>query len=175
MIYETRRLILRPRTMTDLEACFAMDRAPGVLDYIPGNWQDPGEHRVFIKSRIMQDYGKGLGYWSIFPKSDPEQFMGWILLTPVNDTAPEIEIGWRLHPDFHGNGFALEAACEIVGHAFARLELPRIIAMIDPRNIPSRKLARRLGMHMEPRKTADGYDLFSMTIEDFTHRQGTAP
>lgn len=146
MNFETQRLILRPRTMDDFDACLAMDIAPGVLDFVAGPWDEPGRHRAFIKDRINQDYGIGLGYWSIFAKQDPDKFIGWVLLIPEDGTGPDIEIGWRLHPDYWGKGIAFEAARVILDHGLGHLELPRIVAAIDPANLASCKLAERLGM-----------------------------
>ncbi|WP_417828538.1 GNAT family N-acetyltransferase [Thalassospira sp.] len=165
MNFETERLVLRPRTMDDLDACLAMDRAPGVVDFIPGPWVDPVQHRAFIKARIEQDYGNGLGYWSIFAKTKPHDFLGWILLIPEDGAGPEIEIGWRLHPDYWGQGIASEAATVIAEHAFGGLELPCIIADIDPDNRASIKLAEKLGMSKH--FVTDGYLRHVMTLEDY--------
>lgn len=141
--------------MDDLDACLAMDRAPGVVDFIRGPWDDQIQHKAFIKVRIAQDYGKGLGYWSIFDKTRPDQFLGWVLLIPEDGTGPEIEIGWRLHPDHWGQGIATEAASVILDHGFSSLALPCIVADIDADNRASRKLAEKLGMTAD--QMVDGY------------------
>ena len=169
MIFETERLILRPRTMDNFDACFAMDRAPGVVDFVRGPWDDPVQHKAFIKARIEQDYGDGLGYWSIFAKVRPDHFLGWILLIPEDGTGPEIEIGWRLHPDHWGQGIANEAASVIVDHAFSGLELRRVVADIDAYNRASRRLAEKLGMTDD--KMIDGYVRYVMTLEAYSARQ----
>lgn len=165
MTFETERLLLRPRTMDDFDACLAMDRAPGVVDFIRGPWDDPIQHQAFIRARIAQDYGNGLGYWSIFTKAKPDHFLGWILLIPEDGTGPEIEIGWRLHPDHWGQGIAIEAASVILDHAFSSLELPCIVADIDANNRASRKLAEKLGMTVGG--VVDGYLRHVMTLEDY--------
>lgn len=169
MIFETERLILRPRTMDNFDACFAMDRAPGVVDFVRGPWDDPVQHKAFIKARIEQDYGDGLGYWSIFAKVRPDHFLGWILLIPEDGTGPEIEIGWRLHPDHWGQGIASEAASVIVDHAFSGLELRRVVADIDAYNRASRRLAEKLGMTDD--KMIDGYVRYVMTLDAYSARQ----
>lgn len=165
MIFETERLFLRPRTMDDFDACLAMDRAPGVVDFVQGPWRDPAQHKAFIAARIRQDYGKGLGYWSIFANTRPDRFLGWILLIPEDGTGPEIEVGWRLHPDFWGQGIASEAASVIIDHAFSSLELSCIVADIDERNMASRKLAEKLGMTAD--RVVGGYLRHAMTLADY--------
>lgn len=158
MIFETNRLILRPRTMDDFDDCIVMDKAPGVVDFIPGPWDEDGEHRAFVRTRINAQYSDGLGYWSVFAKSAPNTFIGWVLLIPEDGVGPDVEIGWRLHPDYWGNGFASEAALALVPHAFETLNLPRIVAGIDQRNHGSIGVARKIGMTC--RSKPDGYDVY---------------
>ncbi|WP_395517721.1 GNAT family N-acetyltransferase [Pseudorhizobium flavum] len=97
--FETERLLLRPRSMADFGACLAMNEDPEVMKFIPGPWDDPELHRALLKQRIQTSYGNGLGYWAIFPKDDPEAFIGWIYLKPENAENPDIEISWRLKRD----------------------------------------------------------------------------
>jgi RimJ/RimL family protein N-acetyltransferase len=144
--FETERLLVRPRTMADFDACLAMDRDPEVTKFIPGPWNDPAAHEAFLRDRIKISLGDGLGYWSIFPKSRPHQFAGWILLLPYDAVGPEIEIGWRLNRSAWGNGFAPEAAQPIVEYAFQTVNLERIVADIHPGNIPSQRVAEKIGM-----------------------------
>jgi RimJ/RimL family protein N-acetyltransferase len=68
-------------------------------------------------------------------------------LKSVDDLAAEI--GWTLHPDFEGQGFATEAAESMLAYAFTELGLHRVIAELDPRNETSIALCRRLGMREE--------------------------
>ena len=144
--FQTERLLVRPRIMADFDACLAMDRDRAVTRFIPGPWSEPEKHEAFLKARLQTDFGNGLGYWSIFPKAQPDQFAGWILLIPRDGIGPEIEIGWRLVRSAWGNGFAPEAARPIVDHAFNTLRLERIIAEIDPDNLPSQRVAEKIGM-----------------------------
>jgi len=65
------------------------------------------------------------------------------------------EIGWTLHPDFMGQGYATEAAEAVLGLAFDRLRLHRVCAELDPRNDASIRLCRRLGMREEAHFVAD--------------------
>jgi len=144
--FETNRLILSPRTMKDIEDCLAMDRDPEVTKFIPGPWNDPEAHRLFLTDRITADFGAGLGYWSIFAKENRQQFLGWVLLIPADAVGPEIEIGWRLNRAAWGKGFATEAARSVLTHAFATLRLEYVIADIAPGNVASIRVAQKLGL-----------------------------
>jgi RimJ/RimL family protein N-acetyltransferase len=63
--FRTSRLIVRPRTFDDLEACIEMDRDPLVTRFIAGPWLDPIAHRAFIEGRMRHTYPAGMGYWSV--------------------------------------------------------------------------------------------------------------
>ncbi|WP_230729546.1 GNAT family N-acetyltransferase [Thalassospira xiamenensis] len=168
MILETERLWLRPRTLGDLDDCFAMDREPGVTDSVQGPWADETEHRAFIHDRITMDYGPGLGYWSLFRKTEPDRFIGWVLLIPEDAVGPEIEIGWRLKPAFWGRGYASEAANAVLSHGFEKMKLDSFIACIDARNIGSLAVARKIGMRHH-KTDSDGVQ-YAITADDFAKR-----
>lgn len=166
--FETERLIVRLRDAGDLEACLAMDRDPEVTKFIPGPWQDPDAHRAFVTARIFEDFGAGLGYWSIVAKEAPSTFLGWILLIPDDTVGPDIEVGWRLTRATWGRGIAAEAARPVIAHAFGTLGLDRIIANIHPDNLASRKLAEKLGLRHQHDQTfgEDRWAAYEMTHAD---------
>ena len=59
------------------------------------------------------------------------------------------EVGYVLAPGFRGHGYAAEAVSALLGLAFDDLGLHRVVARLDPRNVASARLARRLGMRHE--------------------------
>lgn len=174
--FETERLLVRPRSLADLDACLAMDRDPEVTKYIPGPWSGPVAHELFVRERMEDDFGDGLGYWSIVPK-ETGRFAGWVLLIPRDGVGPEIEIGWRLNRFAWGKGYATEAALPLVHHAFLTLGLAQIIAEIHADNAGSLHVARKIGMQ----HVGDGHyegvpcKTYAMTAEDYrtkaTHKR----
>ncbi len=60
-------------------------------------------------------------------------------------TAEDIEIGWHLHPDAWGAGYASEAAAAVLEEAWAA-GLERIVAVTNPANLASQAVCRRIGM-----------------------------
>src|SRR3981081_1299769 len=75
-------------------------------------------------------------------------FLHWHL-----DGVDEIEIGYRLHPDYWNKGLMTKAAGAVRDHAFRDLKLPRVISLIHPENIPSRRVAEKMGMTIEKETT----------------------
>jgi RimJ/RimL family protein N-acetyltransferase len=80
-------------------------------------------------------------------------------LTPADDT----EVGWHLHPDAWGQGYATEAATAILAHA-ARSGIKPVLAVTNPANEASQAVCRRLGMRHAG--STDRY--YNMTCELFT-------
>lgn len=57
----------------------------------------------------------------------------------------DVEIGWHLHPDVWGRGVATEAARRVLDHASDH-GLEHVVAVTHPDNLPSQRVALRLGM-----------------------------
>lgn len=61
----------------------------------------------------------------------------------------QAEIGYVVHPDFWGRGYATEALEAVLSHAFARMALHRVSAVTASENYPSRALLERLQFRLE--------------------------
>jgi RimJ/RimL family protein N-acetyltransferase len=59
------------------------------------------------------------------------------------------EIGFALHPDHHGHGYATEAARALVDYGFGEVGLHRIIGRLEARNLASARVLEKLGMRRE--------------------------
>jgi RimJ/RimL family protein N-acetyltransferase len=160
--FHTVRLGIRPRTLDDLEACLEMDRHPEVTKFISGPWSDPAAHRAFVQKRMRHEYLEGMGYWAVVA---PQGFVGWVLLTPLDLHGPETEIGWRLVRSAWRLGYATEAARPVLHHALNTLRLRQVIADIDPRNVASIAVARKLGFTDAGTTTYTGREVTRYVIE----------
>ncbi|PRY47539.1 RimJ/RimL family protein N-acetyltransferase [Geodermatophilus tzadiensis] len=85
------------------------------------------------------------GVWAVEPHADPTRVAGTLLLKPLPDGVGEVEVGWHLHPDSWGRGYATEAARAVVQEAFGA-GLPEVYAVVRPGNEASLAVCRRLGM-----------------------------
>jgi len=74
--------------------------------------------------------------------------IGLVMLKPLRPLADHdgMEVGWRLHPDFWGNGYATEGASGLLRLAFSDRQLSEVFAVIEPSNERSRAVADRIGM-----------------------------
>jgi RimJ/RimL family protein N-acetyltransferase len=70
---------------------------------------------------------------------------GTVLLKPLPNGVGEVEVGWHLHPDSWGHGYATEAARAVIERAFDA-GLPEVYAVVRPGNEASLAVCRRLAM-----------------------------
>jgi RimJ/RimL family protein N-acetyltransferase len=86
----------------------------------------------------------------------------------------DIEIGYRLHPDYWNRGLITEAAQAVRDHAFRDWKLSRVISLIHPENIPSRRVAEKNGMQVEKEITFRGFPtlVFAITREQWLSKYG---
>jgi RimJ/RimL family protein N-acetyltransferase len=82
-------------------------------------------------------------------KSSPARVIGDSYFTIASLEHSRGEIGWTMHPDFMGKGYASEAASAVLDLAFGVIGLHRVVAELDPRNDASIALCKRLGMREE--------------------------
>lgn len=80
----------------------------------------------------------------------------------------EVEIGWHTKKHFWG-GLATEAAAACRDLGFARFDIPRLVATIDPKNAPSLRVADKIGMELESEAVLDGWACLLYSVE--RHRQ----
>jgi len=83
------------------------------------------------------------GCWAIEPASGVPA--GTVLFKPLPNGVGEVEVGWHLHPDSWGHGYATEAARAVVERGFD-LGLLEVYAVVRPGNEASLAVCRRLGM-----------------------------
>ena len=68
-----------------------------------------------------------------------------------------MEIGYRLDPACWNRGLIIKAARAVRDYAFADLKLPRVISLIHPDNIPSRRVAEKIVLRSEKEITFRGF------------------
>ena len=71
------------------------------------------------------------------------------LLRQQLDHGDEVELAYHLRPRYHGRGIATEAARGVMEYAFENLGLRRIVSLIRPDNLPSRRVAVKNGLSHE--------------------------
>jgi RimJ/RimL family protein N-acetyltransferase len=144
----TSRLILRPWRLDEVDRFVEIYRRPEVVRWFPAaplpDRQEAGER---IKRYLAQlDTDPRFGRWAVVERSSGIP-AGTVILQPLPAGDGEVEIGWHLHPDSWGKGFATEAASAVLTRAFAD-GLPEVWAVTDLENHRSAAVCRRIGMRL---------------------------
>lgn len=167
----TDRLFLRQRHEDDIPAILRMDLDPEVMRFLDGPRTDTAAHAEEVRARIRKDFGPGLGYWSVFPRDRPDDFLGYVALHPMPDYS-EVELGYRFCRAAWGRGVATEAATACLDHAFRTLALPEVVAVVDPDNRGSLSVIAKLGFRPAGRRQAYRKDLLFYRLERMWYRPG---
>lgn len=155
VIYETERLTVREWASddADLDRIFDIYSRWDVARWLgatPRTMQSRDEapamvtrwHDLFVSS------GQRYGAWAVQVR-ETGTVAGTILfkLLPNSDGTPasDVEVGWHLHPDSWGHGYATEAASGAIERGFAS-GCPDVYAVVYPDNVASIAVCRRLGM-----------------------------
>jgi len=149
VVAETGRVLIRDWRPDEEDRFFDIYRRWEVSRWLgaaPAAMQDRDEARARIaRWAELNAADDSLGRWAI-ERRDDGAVAGTVLLVRVPDGDGELEVGWHLHPDSWGHGYATEAARASVDFGFGRLGLRRIVSVIDEHNVRSLAVAGRLGM-----------------------------
>lgn len=141
--------MLRDLQASDAEAMFAMDSRPDVHRYL-GNTPVVAMAQIDAAiAHIQEQYrDHGIGRWAVVLQATG-QWIGWaglkFVTEPMNGHVNYYDLGYRLHPDFWGMGYATEAGVALLEYGFQHLETTRIHAIVDLRNVGSRRVLSKLG------------------------------
>jgi RimJ/RimL family protein N-acetyltransferase len=154
----TPQLIFREMTPDDLDDMAALLGGPEVMRYYPRpKTRDEASAWISWNQRLYRTHGYGLWLLSL---RDTGKFVGDCGLTPQQvDGATEIEVGYHVRTAFQGRGLATEAASACRDYARDVLKVNRLVAIIDPRNRPSQRVAEKLGLVVE--RTSDNHGRWS--------------
>jgi len=150
---ETENLILRPFKNEDVHGFFSMMDSREVRDalHVPDDY-GPSEAFKDMAAWLGQWELRGTGHWSLEEKNSG-RFVGRAgLHQPERHDWPGVEVGWALHPDFWGHGYATEAGAAASSYGFERLGVGKLFSCILAENHRSQAVAKRLGFEfMEER------------------------
>lgn len=160
MLLETERLILRKPEPGDRDGFAEIWGDPEVVRFLGGRTLHPDEVPEGIERMLKQWDRHGVGLFSVL-RSEDEQLVarvGYLLWDPERwvhamaeelDGDLELEIGWVVARRFWNQGFATEAAAACRDHAFGELGRDRVISLIDHQNVPSIRVAEKIGERYE--------------------------
>lgn len=98
----------------------------------------------------------GVSMWAV--STHAGDFVGAVGFLIVGDAFPfwpAVEVGWRLHRNSWGHGYATEAAKRGITWAFTEGGVTEIVSFTSTINVRSQAVMERLGMHRDPAEDFD--------------------
>ena len=137
----TDRLTFRFFETGDLHLIQKLNSDPSVTSFVGGV---KSQEEISVDFDRYSNYHKdhpGFGYWFTSLKKSSE-FVGFFLVKLLAETA-EVEIGYRLLPEYWGRGLATEGARQMVRYAFNSLKTDRVVGVTLPENVASRRVLEK--------------------------------
>ena len=149
IVIETERLILRKFTVADAPFILELLNTPMWLRFIGDrNVHSVKEAEQYLINGNIKNYSThGFGFYLVEVKETGES-IGMCGLVK-RDSLDDIDIGFAFLPQFIGKGYGFEAASATLKYAQTVLQIDRIIAIVNPDNVDSIKLIKKIGLHFE--------------------------
>lgn len=128
-----------------------------VMEYSFSEPMNQSEAKNYLLSAIDSNkkYGYGIFALSLIEGNSFIGYCGYTYYAELDGTV-EIELGYRLHPQYWGQGLATEAASKVLTYGQDQLGLGRIISLIRKGNKPSIKVATKIGAQFEKEISING-------------------
>ncbi|MDN5561941.1 RimJ/RimL family protein N-acetyltransferase [Psychrobacter immobilis] len=150
-VIETERLYLRQWQASDFAVFAEINADPEVMKYFP-KLLTPKVSDIIASKCQQLIANQGWGLWAVSLKDSTKTYDDFIGFVGLNDThadmsfAPAVEIAWRLHKDYWGQGYATEAARAALNFAFTELSLDEVVSFTAVINKRSQLIMERIGM-----------------------------
>ena len=145
----TRRLELRQLTSADAQNMFQLRSDPRVMKYLdrPAA-KSPAEADLYIADMNRLIGNNEIILWGI-TKPPAGEIIGTICFWKIEKQHYRAEIGYMLHPDYHGHSIMKEALTAVIQFGFDEMQLHSITANVNPENAASIALLKSCGFVQE--------------------------
>jgi [ribosomal protein S5]-alanine N-acetyltransferase len=139
----TDRLVLRQVKKSDVKEIFFLRSDKKVLEFLDRRPAKSKEEALLFIEKINELGKNNDGItWAITHKP-ANTLIGTVCYWNMKKEHYRAEIGYALHPDFHGKGIMQEAMTEVINFGFETMKLHSIEANVNPNNLSSIKLLER--------------------------------
>ncbi len=173
-LIETERCIMREFKIEDAPFMYRLNLHPEIFKFTT----DPPFENIEKTVEFIKEYSAysqmGIGRWTIELK-EGNKYLGWCGLKYIAEEN-EVDIGYRLLPEYWGNGYAVEAAIACCQFGLHELGLKRIVARIHKQNFKSIRVAEKMKMVYEKDLDYDGVPWMNFvypTVTNINHKSKT--
>ncbi len=153
-----KRLLIRQFEMADLEGIYQQVFSNTEVMHFGDGPQTNKWTQQWIEKTLEYYKAYDYGPYAVLEKNTA-QLIGYcgLFFFPDLDGQSEVEIGYRLGRSTWGQGYATEATIAVRDYAMRDLHRKRLVALIDPGNAASIRVAQKLGMQYEKNVMLEGY------------------
>lgn len=146
----TERLLIRRMAVTDLRDFLSFNTHPANLEYQAITPFTEERATTYLERQSTLEPGDAGGWMGFAVELQREgRIIGEVGIFLPPQPRNKGDVGWTFHPDYHGHGYATEAARVLLTYAFEVQKLHRVTSGCDTRNSASIRLMERLGMRRE--------------------------
>ena len=155
MHLETKRLLLRAIQAEDIHPLVQLWTDPEVTRYMGGPREQAYLEKVFAED-LNNPTPDIYDLWPVIEKASSQVVGHCGLLDKEIEGQPEIELTYVMAKSAWGKGYATEMALALKQYAQEQMGLDRIVALIDPDNAASERVALKVGLRFEREVTRPG-------------------
>ncbi|MBW4603146.1 MAG: GNAT family N-acetyltransferase [Calothrix sp. FI2-JRJ7] len=147
-ILEIGSFAMRPIQSSDLDALAGIWADPEVTRFLPSRGVAiPREKAEKALLTFVEHWQRGYGIWAIVENAS-SQMIGYCGLRYLDELS-EVEVLYGLDKEYWGRGIATQAAKEAILYGFNVAKVHRIIAMLLPDNLASKRVIEKAGLQYE--------------------------
>jgi len=167
LIIHSQNITLRPFSLEDQAALRAFTQQPEITDILP-DWKMTEEQLRDFLQFVIGSYDQfnpaDVRIMLAVVHNGDQHIIGWCGVFP-NDLLDisDREVAYALSKNYRNRGYMTEAVQALTTYMFEHTLMDRIVGIVKPFNVPSRKVLERTGFHyVSRRRLADGadYDYF---------------
>jgi ribosomal-protein-alanine N-acetyltransferase len=162
-ILKSERLIIRRQQASDISALVDLWADPDVTRYLGGP-RDRDWLRAEFEKVAQEPFAERYDLWPVIEKETGRVVGHCGLLEKEVDGSTEIELIYVFAVPAWGRGYATEIGRALAQHAVEQMEIARLIALIEPGNVASERVALKIGMRFDREVLRPGGALRKMYV-----------
>ncbi|MEO9964751.1 MAG: GNAT family N-acetyltransferase [Reichenbachiella sp.] len=140
----TDRTYLQSPDKLTIEQVRMLDIDPDIMRFITDGKPKTGDQsKQWLETKLREYQKNGYGLMPAYLNCNNE-FIGWAGIKHLENT-PKIEVGYRLHKDFWGQGLATEITLAVIEYARHQLGINELVAITALENEASKNVLRKCG------------------------------
>jgi RimJ/RimL family protein N-acetyltransferase len=162
---ETSRLLLRLMQPDDVAALFFIFADPKVMAAFRMPPFDRAQMTQWVQRNLNHQAAHGYGLFSVLLKANGLLIGDCGLELMEVEGTHVAELGYDFRSEYWNQGYATEAAQAVRGYALHQLQLPGLSSLIRVGNIPSRRVAEKIGMRCAGEIRRDGHQYWQYRLD----------